>query len=503
MPPRIDEEGHLLPVHDGRMGHSSTHTWYPCSFLAISLAALALLGIVRPPSTQSTATVAADPGEVLNAWAPSSQDQVLPQKVWAKVFHVEHPNSSLGKRRYYEYSHHPVFIKEKANMEEVVQWQLAHDCPKQTVGMDMLTTRELPVLANVHSASECQKICTETTECEAFVWGARRNQSGLTDRCFRKAFSKLYEEVKPVRNPDVVGGLPCSRQPVKEKIWWPKEEMDFFAMPQPPEQAPSPSTSTTRTLCLAVFLPNSYEQELLVMQYRFGGGIFACDQHAIYSSARLELAPGLVARQVSSTLMSELGGPYITVLNLGAFMAVWRQVLLDGDYLQCDWTIKADPDTVFIVQRLVPILSLQGMTMGENGKYLNNCQDGLHGPLEIFSQGALRSLGRHALDCAQALDGGQECHEHCEKFWEFDYVEKCNGHCTTWWGEDIWLDQCLSRFANVKRVFVPELLLEAHCHPKPGWRNCLDSNVVAFHPFKSVHDYETCLGAALNRQVLL
>ena len=489
--PQEDEEGQLLPMH-ARPGQSppATHKWFLCGALAVSVATVALLRLLRSPS----AAEVADSSEVLDAWAPSSADEVLPKDVWAKVFHVEHPNSSLGSKRYYQYSHHPAFLQEKANMEVLVQWQISHDCPKQSVGMDMLTSRELPVVENVTSASICQKICTETLDCQAFAWGAHR--------CFRRAFSRLYEEVQPTPNADVVGGLPCFRQPVKERIWWPKKEMDFFDLPHPPAE-PSQSTTMTRMFCLAVFLPFSYEQDLLVMQYRFGSNIFACDENAIYSSSRLELAPGLVSRQVSSTLMGELGGPYITVLNLGAFMAVWRQVLLDGDYLNCDWTIKADPDTVFIPQRLVPILSIQSMTMPDAGKYLNNCRDGLHGPLEIFSQGAMRSLGRNSLSCARELDGGKECDKHCEKFWDFNYKEKCNGHCTTWWGEDIWLDQCLSRFAGATKVFVPELLMEDHCHPRPGWRNCLDSNIVAFHPFKSVSSYQTCLGAALNRQVLL
>ena len=498
MPREQDEEG-LLPVQDNPEKHSTTCKWLSCISFVILLAAVVLF---RGSQTPSTAHVA-DLSKVLDDWAPSSRDEVLPKKKWAKVFHVQHPNSSLGSKRYYQYSHHPDFVRESAAMEELLKWQISHDCPKQSVGMDMVTSHDLPVVEDVASASICQKICTETAACVAFAWASQRNRTRVTGRCLRRAFSKPFEEVQPSKNPDVVGGLPCFRQKVKDRMWWPTEEMDYFDMPQTPPKAPSLHTSTARTFCFAVFLPYSYEQELLVMQYRFGANIFACDQNVIYSSARLELAPGLVSRQVSSTLLSELGGPYITVLNLGAFMAVWRQVLLDGDYLECDWTIKADPDTVFIPQRLVPILKLQSLSMGENGKYLNNCQDGLHGPLEVFSQGALRSLGRHALRCARELDGGEECLEHCEKFWAFDYVEKCNGHCTKWWGEDIWMDQCLSRFADVTRVFVPKLLIEDHCHPKPGWRNCLDPDTVAFHPFKSLHEYETCLGAALNRQVLL
>mmetsp|Transcript_50687 Transcript_50687/g.94677 ORF Transcript_50687/g.94677 Transcript_50687/m.94677 type:complete len:501 (-) Transcript_50687:121-1623(-) len=472
----------------------------PATILGMCAASLAVWSLANSHSTRANTF---SPGEeVSDKWAPSSEDEVLPKKEWAKTWHVQHPNSSLGRKRYYQYSHHPAFVRLKADSESLLQWQIARDCPKQSIGMDMLTTKDLPILPDVKAAGVCQKICTETPECEAWVWGSKRNKSDFTDVCWRKAFRGPFEEVRPVVNADVIGGLPCLRQPLNRTMWWPKEEMEFFDMPREPEHRPS-NLIRTKMLCIAVFLPYTYEQDLLLMQYRLGTGIFACDSHVIYSSARLELTPGLVSRQVSSTLMSELGGPYITVLNLGAFMAVWRQVLLDGDYLGCDWTIKADPDTVFIAQRLVPILDLHSIGMDSSGKYLNNCQDGLHGPLEIFSQGALLSLGREAKSCARALDGGKECDKNCDKFWDFNYKEKCNGPCTMWWGEDIWLDQCLSRFAQVTRVFVPELLQEDHCHPRPGWRDCLDTGTVAFHPFKSVHEYLTCLEATLDRSILL
>ena len=88
------------------------------------------------------------------------------------------------------------------------------------------------------------------------------------------------------------------------------------------------------------------------------------------------------------------------MLNLGPFMAVWKQVLYDGEYLHHDWILKArftccswwislqiqgvselrrpktplfspvsacevDPDTVLLVDRLRPILKKHGEHMGE------------------------------------------------------------------------------------------------------------------------------------------
>ena len=92
--------------------------------------------------------------------------------------------------------------------------------------------------------------------------------------------------------------------------------------------------------------------------------------------------------------------------------------------------------------------------------------------------------------------------------------------------QDIWVDQCLKRFVQAKRVFNAKLLSEAHCDPSPGavvkfqsskfgfqlgsikaswanwvpfytthhawavyhvagWQDCKDPSRVAFHPFKT------------------
>eukprot|EP00913_Durusdinium_trenchii_P023157 g21737.t1 len=178
------------------------------------------------------------------------------------------------------------------------------------------------------------------------------------------------------------------------------------------------------------------EQDLLIMQYHYGIGIFACDTFAIYSSVSMELAPGVLTRRVTSTLLGELGGSFLTVLNLGAFMQVWKQVLWDGEYLHHDWILKVDPDTVFLVNRLRPILANYNEEMGPSGIYLNNCKDGMHGPLEVFSRSAIMQLANTSEYCAEKLDGGKPCQKDCDKFWDITYRGHCNGPCTKWWGED-------------------------------------------------------------------
>ncbi|CAE7392980.1 unnamed protein product, partial [Symbiodinium natans] len=81
-------------------------------------------------------------------------------------------------------------------------------------------------------------------------------------------------------------------------------------------------------------------------------GIFQCDSWALYSSQALELAPGVVSRVIHSNMMCEMGGQFITALNLGIFLALYRQILQDGDFLGAEWLVKVDPDTVWAPARL-------------------------------------------------------------------------------------------------------------------------------------------------------
>lgn len=52
------------------------------------------------------------------------------------------------------------------------------------------------------------------------------------------------------------------------------------------------------------------------------------------------------------------------------------------------WVVKLDPDTVFIPERLGPILP-----SGSPRAFIQNCNEGLHGPIEVISREALKRLG--------------------------------------------------------------------------------------------------------------
>lgn len=243
------------------------------------------------------------------------------------------------------------------------------------------------------------------------------------------------------------------------------------------QDGPAPIRGGETTMyCFALMRPHSYEQDLLATQFKNGASIFACDKYDVFSNEVLEVYPGLNSRLVDSSLECSQGGEFGTALNLDIFIEVWKQVIVRGAYKEVAWTVKVDPDAVFLVQRLRMYLPDHSEEPLTNGVYLNNCKYGLHGPIEVFSRRAVELWAR----------GWNKCKQH--------FQEKCQGDC--FWGEDIFVDQCLSTVLKVRRDNDFRLLVEDHCDPPQGWESCKDQSYVVFHPFKTALAYMDCLTKA-------
>merc|ERR1719356_1530603 len=66
------------------------------------------------------------------------------------------------------------------------------------------------------------------------------------------------------------------------------------------------------------------------------------------------------------------------------------------------------------------------------------------------------------------------------------------------WGEDMFLDQCLSKVLKVDRQMDERLMCEAHCDC-PDWFWCKNgTDRVIYHPFKQKDLYRQCLANALD-----
>jgi len=308
-------------------------------------------------------------------------------------------------------------------------------------------------LESVSSADQCCTYCRAHETCLAWSWG-ETGSGADAGACLLK------------------GGLPRRLTKVPSAGYVSGWTLQTNKVGSPLEVAPRGEGQSL--FCFALVQPHGYEKGLVGMQYREGAGIFACDEYGVFSNRRLELAPFVVTHVVNSTLKCQMGGEFGTALNTGIFLAVWASVIDTGRFLYHDWTVKVDADSVFLPSRLR--LIVQDHKEEERGVYLNNCQYGLHGPLEVLSRNAVR---RWAL-------GASTCVRH---FWKL-----CSGPCG--WGEDMFLDQCLERKLGVRRKDDLRQLLEAHCSPPSDWDSCREPTAAAFHPFKTQEGWKRCLRAS-------
>jgi len=296
------------------------------------------------------------------------------------------------------------------------------------------------------SPEECCQHCAADYNCLAWSW------IKSTIYCYLKGAHPRIQ-LTSVFNDDAFSGLPTQ---VGRSI---------------PIVTRNPGQSM---FCFSLMLPWGYEKGLLKHQYTRGASIFACDEYAVYSNQEILIADGLKTGIVKSDLKCKMGGEFKTCLNTPIFMKVWDKINKDKRVQFHDWTVKVDPDAVFFPERLRALVPNHKET--PIGVYLNNCRLGMHGPLEVFSRNAVNAWA----------DGRWACVNHFKKL--------CSGNCN--WGEDMFIDQCMWKVLKLQRDFEPELLVEDHCKPPPGWADCKDAHMVSFHPFKKLEAYDKCMSNA-------
>mmetsp|Transcript_35267 Transcript_35267/g.101284 ORF Transcript_35267/g.101284 Transcript_35267/m.101284 type:complete len:562 (-) Transcript_35267:151-1836(-) len=260
---------------------------------------------------------------------------------------------------------------------------------------------------------------------------------------------------------------------------------DAVAEPAPTE-APVPTTQrpafggslaardSPSLYCFSLMLPWGNEVSLIRAQLAKGVGIFSCDDWTVISNQSVVLSPGppaLIRTDVmGGSLKCSFGGEYHTALNSEIFYRVWSKVAKIGRFSQHDWTVKMDPDAVLLPMRLrqhvagrIPATPL----------YINNCFEGLHGPIEVVSSGGMKVFA----------DGLEHCRESLEGEWMT-------------YGEDVWLRRCFGLLA-LARADDYDVLREKACKPFKNPIPCT-YNAVSFHPLKKPEAYFKCLAQALT-----
>lgn len=239
--------------------------------------------------------------------------------------------------------------------------------------------------------------------------------------------------------------------------------------------------------CTALCMASSYEVDLLRAQYAQGKlGLFGCNHWAVYSNSSIVLSPdseypfamatviygSLAAKLVPGLLPSD---PW-TVSNTDVFLRFWSKVAMHQNALVADFTVKVDPDTVWIPGRLRAMLLMDKAPLNQpdppKGLYLNDCHFGMHGPIEVLSRNALLNYKSQVHQCIK-------------------------GEPATHGQEDWYLRNCFE-LLGVAKVNAYNLLFEGQwsCDELPSSGDpegppCFAPQV-AFHPFKDAGSWLHC-----------
>lgn len=322
-------------------------------------------------------------------------------------------------------------------------------------------------LDHIPSADMCCAFCQREPRCKSFVWVEDAGLEGCPSQCWLKG----AKPDKKKKKKGVTAGIPPKR---------PKWVMT------PQVLSPDTFQKEAGLFCFSLMLPFGYEPTLLAWQFKNQASIFACDKYAVYTNKSMEVVPGLFTRVVDSNLHCGVGGDSNSALNSWIFIAVWKAVLEDGYWLEYPWTVKTDPDCVFFPGRLRSILPKY---YGE--PYINNCHYGLHGPIEVLGQPALRAL---QADYQASKDG--KAPKRCVSEQHFGL-----------WGEDMFLAQCLFTVLSVTNgdepVLDSRIMCEDHCDCDQYYWCNNGTDRISFHPFKSVDAYQNCVAMAAAAGSLL
>jgi hypothetical protein len=224
--------------------------------------------------------------------------------------------------------------------------------------------------------------------------------------------------------------------------------------------------------CFSLCVPWTSEPDLLLMQLTNRISIFSCEEFTVYSHPVISLGD-FKTRLLKMDLHVPRCGKYETICNTPVFQKLWQQLVEDRQFARHDWTVKVDPDAVFLPDRLRGSLRDldEELAHSPKGIFLNNCKLGLHGPIEVISRRALEVF-------AASMD--RSC----------GYAPQ----------EDVYLQGCMKSL-GVKQVDrFDSLLAEQECardgwKQDPDWMKCASSKA-AFHPFKNPDEYQACLGRA-------
>lgn len=232
----------------------------------------------------------------------------------------------------------------------------------------------------------------------------------------------------------------------------------------------------------------SYELELVTQQFAQKVSIFACDAFDVYSDVSVDIG-GLQTIKVDDVKgdfhfqkRKETGA----WVNTGMFKQIWKAIGEKGTYKNFDWTVKVDPDAVFLPHRLIQ--RIKWIPRLEHGVVLVNCKlvdNGFFGNLEVYSANAFSVLVDNVDKCDASIP------------WKIGVKNGKYGPM----GEDLFAEKCMEK-NGVAKVEAFDITKDGACpanRPKDQEKNkkwkpvCKDAYTSAMHPFKTPIEYFKCL----------
>lgn len=219
---------------------------------------------------------------------------------------------------------------------------------------------------------------------------------------------------------------------------------------------------------------------MILMQHHKAIGIFACDSASVLCTTPDDLPGAFDQIQVVKFESAPVGISDVGfAANAELFRNAWRSINADGRYRRFDWTVKVDPDTVFIPSRLERVLRPRsGQTV-----FFKNCGmfniSALYGSIEVVARSALEAfLQEGDVDCAPMIDEP--------------------------WGEDLYLQRCLEK-VGAQGLTELGIMSDQRCWESalPISQGCRDVKRPSFHPFKSLSNWTACWTQTAEAEALL
>lgn len=290
------------------------------------------------------------------------------------------------------------------------------------------------------------------------------------NKCFKKSDASLWASCKA----SCTAGINMD-DPAAAREPWTCEELVHVALPSV-EHKVTAVTPYLSLFCWCIMRPKGDELALIKAQFPIAGGIFGCDDYMLFSDENLPDIPGSVLLPKFTGRKNVPGALTATWVNADEFIAAWEKIVDDRRFLLHDWTLKADPDAVFIPEALKTHLGKYASQIaGGKGVYLKNCEGGprglqLFGSIELLSSQAVINLGANRA--------------------------RCTGVEHNLMGEDAWLQQCLN-LIGVTAIEDYAFLADGYCPSSAPIAVC-GAGRAAFHPFKLPDQWLKCYKEAVG-----